>query len=165
MKEILRQKAVEWSNANNMSTTAVPVVYATEITGSDDSWKEKRLTSLDDSIGSFRDKYPELFGPTTLEMKFQELQNEEFQTFVIKNKNYGMHNISGGEDIDMTESTNIKESLQGLYFRMRDKLARFKQLIEHDSNGTVDESLSDTLMDIGNYAKIANLVRQGKWVN
>jgi hypothetical protein len=103
------------------------------------------------------------FLPTNIENAFLSQQNEQYMIFQEKNKNYGMNNISGDEDVDLNDPESKKEALQGLYFRMRDKMARFKQLIETNSQGSNDESLNDTLNDLSNYSNIAIIVNKDNW--
>jgi hypothetical protein len=69
-----------------------------------------------------------------------------------KHMDYGPKNISmspGG-------------ALNGLRVRMHDKLARINHLID---NGALpeNESLSDSFLDLANYAMIAQLVIRGEW--
>lgn len=98
---------------------------------------------------------------TNIEEHFLAQQDTQLSIFQEKNENYGMDNISGG--LDLTISENKKESLQALYFRMRDKLARFKQLVENDNEGTSEESIIDTLHDLANYSNIGIIVYNNQW--
>ena len=72
-----------------------------------------------------------------------------------KHKDYGPRNISqspGGP-------------LNGLRVRMHDKLARLNHLVDK-ADGVIavkDEKLTDTLLDLANYAIIAVLVLKGEW--
>ena len=54
-------------------------------------------------------------------------------------------------------------SLQGLFFRMNDKINRYKQMIMFGSQDAVGEPLSDTFKDISVYGIIAQIVQFGKW--
>ena len=71
-----------------------------------------------------------------------------------KHKDYGPKNISqspGGP-------------LNGLRVRMHDKLARLNHLVDAGQEPQVlDEKLTDTLLDLANYAIIATLVLKGEW--
>ena len=71
-----------------------------------------------------------------------------------KHKDYGPKNISqspGGP-------------LNGLRVRMHDKLARLNHLVDAGQEPQVlDEKLTDTLLDLCNYAVIAVLVLKGEW--
>lgn len=105
-----------------------------------------------------------IFDLSDIERNFQENQYKQFALFCEKNKMYGQSNISGGEDVDMTSHENIKTSLQALIVRMEDKMNRFKRMVAVGSSGTPDESVIDTLSDLSNYANIAILVKDGKWI-
>ena len=87
--------------------------------------------------------------------EFVEQQHQEFELFLEKNRKYGVENIYNGDG-------NIKEALQGLYFRMRDKLNRYKTLVDSRIEPG-DETLEDTLQDLSNYANIAIIVMKNKW--
>jgi hypothetical protein len=104
-----------------------------------------------------------IFEPTNIESHFKTQQTEQFLLFQEKNKSYGMTNISGGEEVDLEIPENKKEALYGLWFRMRDKLARMRQLILTNSDGSADESLNDTLNDLSNYSNISIIVNKGEW--
>ena len=71
-----------------------------------------------------------------------------------KHKDYGPKNISqspGGP-------------LNGLRVRMHDKLARLNHLVDAGQEPQVlDEKLTDTLLDLANYAIISVLVLKGEW--
>jgi hypothetical protein len=104
-----------------------------------------------------------IFEPTNIETHFTTQQTEQFLLFQEKNKSYGMTNISGGEEVDLEIPENKKEALYGLWFRMRDKLARMRQLILTNSDGSANESLNDTLNDLSNYSNISIIVNKGEW--
>lgn len=59
-----------------------------------------------------------------------------------KNKNYG----------DSFHQTFLEEGFAMARIRLSDKLNRFKILTKEGSNGTNDESIRDTLIDLANYA-------------
>lgn len=59
-----------------------------------------------------------------------------------KNKNYG----------DSFHQTFLEEGFAMARIRLSDKLSRFKTLTKTGSNGTDDESIRDTLLDLANYA-------------
>lgn len=103
--------------------------------------------ALNQDLIDLRTNHPSIFD------EFVEQQQLEFDLFLKKNKNYGIENI-------WENGTEKKEALQGLYFRMRDKLNRFKQLIENNSG---DEPIIDTLQDLSNYSNIAIIVEKDRW--
>lgn len=92
-------------------------------------------------------RYPETY------MEFLEQQNVQFDLFCKKHKDYGHENLVAG-----LEPNDV---LMGLFFRMNDKLNRFKNLIGKKTE--LDESLEDTLNDISNYANIAQIILKEKW--
>ncbi len=59
-----------------------------------------------------------------------------------KNKNYG----------DSFHQTFLEEGFAMARIRLSDKLSRFKTLTRTGSNGTDDEPIRDTLLDLANYA-------------
>ncbi len=94
--------------------------------------------------------------------EFEQLQTNQLELFKIKNEMYGRYNVMGGEqDSDYTDE-QIEEALNGLYYRMRDKLARFKNILD-GKFASIDEPLEDTLNDLSNYSNIAILINNGKW--
>ncbi len=80
---------------------------------------------------------------------FVELEN----LLLSKHQRYGPKNISGAPG----------GPENGLKVRMWDKLARLNNLLEHPNVDPLDESFTDTLKDLANYAVIFMLVRDGKW--
>ena len=92
--------------------------------------------------------------------EFKQNQKKQYEIFFEKSQRYGLDNITGGEDVDLSDPEIQKEILQSLFFRMRDKLNRFKNQIVDSSD---PESMSDTLNDLSNYANIAKLVKDQKW--
>lgn len=90
--------------------------------------------------------------------RFKSQQATQRDLFSEKHKHYGASNILDG---DHTDPEVIKESLHSLYVRMRDKLNRFKTLI--DNPNTSAETMRDTLDDLSNYSNIAIVVSDGAW--
>lgn len=86
----------------------------------------------------------------TYESEISEIE----KIFYRKSVNYGKNNIKD-------EDTNTSEALDALFFRMKDKLNRFKQL--NTLNIDDEESIVDTLRDLANYSLIASIVSQKKW--
>ena len=93
------------------------------------------------------ENYPETY------TEFLKQQDVQFDLFSKKHKDYGHENLVAG-----LEPNDV---LMGLFFRMNDKLNRFKNLIGKTIE--LDESLEDTLNDISNYANIAQIILKGKW--
>ena len=99
--------------------------------------------------------YPE----TTRE--FRKIQQEQFEMFCKKHRNYGSENISVGSNLETKE--DIKVSLTGLFFRMNDKISRIKQLVVKGQPDEVGEAIEDTYQDLSNYSIIGIIVQRGFW--
>lgn len=93
--------------------------------------------------------------------EFKKIQQEQYALFCAKQSNYGPDNISMGSTLEREEDRKL--SLQGLFFRINDKVNRYKQMIMFGSKDAVGESLDDTFKDISVYGIIAQLVQSGKW--
>ena len=93
--------------------------------------------------------------------EFKRIQKEQYILFCKMQKNYGPDNISMGTSLE--RDTDKLLSLQGLFFRMNDKINRYKQMIMFGSQDAVGEPLSDTFKDISVYGIIAQIVQFGKW--
>ena len=94
--------------------------------------------------------------------EFKKLQREQYELFCHKQHDYGPGNISVGTQLKTKEE--IKLSLTGLWFRMKDKLQRVKTLLMNDRESAVkDEPLEDAYLDVSNYGIMATLVGRGKW--
>ena len=106
-------------------------------------------------IKQIEEEYPE----TTTE--YLNIVVESYETFCLKQSNYGPSNISVGTNVRSAE--DIKLSLSGLFFRLYDKISRIKQLVVLGKQDNVGEAVDDTLQDLGVYAIIAQIVKRGKW--
>jgi hypothetical protein len=93
--------------------------------------------------------------------EFKRIQQAQYELFCAKQSNYGPDNISMGTNLERDEDRRL--SLQGLFFRINDKVNRYKQMIMFGSKDAVGESLDDTFKDISVYGIIAQLVQSGKW--
>ena len=93
--------------------------------------------------------------------EFKRIQRAQYELFCAKQSNYGPDNISMGSTLEKEEDRKL--SLQGLFFRINDKINRYKQMIMFGSKDAVGESLDDTFKDISVYGIIAQLVQSGKW--
>ena len=103
-----------------------------------------------------REEYP------TIYRGYQEILDEQFELFAKKHLDYGMHNISAGTNLDSNDE--VEFAMTGLYYRMSDKINRWKNLIISKRNPK-NETIIDTFQDITNYGIIAQLVRRGLWKN
>lgn len=93
--------------------------------------------------------------------EFKRIQQAQYELFCAKQSNYGPDNISMGSSLEREEDRKL--SLQGLFFRINDKVNRYKQMIMFGSKDAVGENLDDTFKDISVYGIIAQLVQSGKW--
>ena len=93
--------------------------------------------------------------------EFKRIQQAQYELFCAKQSNYGPDNISMGSTLEREEDRKL--SLPGLFFRLNDKINRYKQMIMFGSKDAVGESLDDTFKDISVYGIIAQLVQSGKW--
>lgn len=109
----------------------------------------------DEDVREIEKKFP------IMTEEFKRIQKEQYILFCKKQKNYGPDNISMGTSLERDNDKRL--SLQGLFFRMNDKINRYKQMIMFGSQDAVGEPLSDTFKDISVYGIIAQLVQSGKW--
>ena len=94
--------------------------------------------------------------------EFKNIQREQYELFLHKQHDYGPSNISVGTQLQ-TEA-EVKLSLQGLFFRMNDKIQRIKTLLLNGGKQAVkDEPLEDAYLDVSNYGIMATVVSRGKW--
>ena len=107
-------------------------------------------------ITSMEKEWPEMTS------EFKNIQREQYELFLFKQHDYGPGNISVGTQLQ-TES-EVKLSLQGLFFRMNDKIQRIKTLLLNGGKQAVkDEPLEDAYLDVSNYGIMATIVSRGKW--
>jgi hypothetical protein len=106
-------------------------------------------------VGEMEKKFP------VMTAEFKRIQHAQYELFCAKQSNYGPDNISMGSSLEREEDRKL--SLQGLFFRINDKVNRYKQMIMFGSKDAVGESLDDTFKDISVYGIIAQLVQSGKW--
>ena len=109
----------------------------------------------DGAVGEMEQKFP------VMTDEFKRIQQEQYELFCAKQKNYGPVNISMGSNLEREDDRKL--SLQGLFFRINDKINRYKQMIMFGSQDAVGEPLNDTFKDISVYGIIAQLVQSGKW--
>lgn len=159
MSKAYRNYQIELSKYLNQQNASSTIVGITEITGSsgmtahyfDNHLIDVPIDYLPDDGTNLdiwmTENYPETY------MEFLEQQNVQFDLFCKKHKDYGSENL-----VDGLEPNDV---LMGLFFRMNDKLNRFKNLIGKTIE--LDETLEDTLNDISNYANIAQIILKEKW--
>ena len=108
-----------------------------------------------EAVFEIEEKFP------VMTAEFKRIQVEQYELFCRKQLNYGPDNISMGSSLEREEDRKL--SLQGLFFRLNDKINRYKQMIMFGSKDAVGESLDDTFKDVSVYGIIAQLVQSGKW--
>jgi hypothetical protein len=106
-------------------------------------------------VTQIEQKYPKMTA------EYKQIMMEQYETFCVKQSNYGPTNISVGTALQTED--DIRLSLTGLWFRMQDKISRLKQLVVTGTQDNVGESIEDTYQDLSVYGIIAQLVHRGKW--
>ena len=101
-----------------------------------------------------KEEYPTIYNG------YVAVMEEQLELFSKKHLDYGMHNITAGTSLGTEEERSF--ALTGLWYRMSDKINRWKNLIINN-RGVNNEPLSDTFQDICNYAIIAQLVERDEW--
>tara|TARA_R100001594_G_scaffold56939_1_gene90859 strand:+ start:1202 stop:1549 length:348 start_codon:yes stop_codon:yes gene_type:complete len=107
---------------------------------------------------SVKEKIKKMYPQTYAE--FEKIQEEQKILFCQKQLDYGPGNISVGTQLKTQEERDF--SLQGLWYRINDKVQRILNLTLYKSNPQ-NESIEDSLLDIGNYSIIGLIVRREKW--
>lgn len=100
-------------------------------------------------------KYPEMT------KEFKRILRAQYETFCLKQSNYGPDNISVGTKLETEEEKVLSQT--GIWFRVNDKVQRIKQLVVLGKRDNVGEAVDDTYQDLSVYAIIAQIVRNGKW--
>jgi hypothetical protein len=96
----------------------------------------------------------------TIAAGYKQIIKEQYTLFAKKHLDYGMSNISAGTQLANDEEKDF--ALTGLWYRLSDKVNRWKNLIITKQTGK-NEPLTDTYQDITNYGIIAQLVERGLW--
>ena len=100
-------------------------------------------------------EYPEMTA------EFWRIVHKQYETFCLKQLNYGKGNIMLGGDSKNPE--DIKYALSGLAIRINDKANRLINLTVKNVPDVVGESTIDTFQDLSVYGIIAQLVINKKW--
>lgn len=123
-------------------------------------WEEEQVKDEPDihynrtATEILKEEYPTIYNG------YMAIMEEQLELFSKKHLDYGMSNISAGTSLANEEERTF--ALTGLWYRMSDKINRWKNLIISD-RGPQNESVIDTFQDICNYAIIAQLVKQDLW--
>ena len=121
-------------------------------------WQGERLEKR--NVEESAVEYCERMFPNTTN-EFKKIQEEMYETFCKKQRNYGPDNISVGSTLETDDE--IKISLTGLWFRMNDKIQRLKQLVVCGQPNQVGENIQDPYEDMSVYGIIAQIVQRKKW--
>lgn len=92
---------------------------------------------------------------------FKNLQKKQYKLFLAKQYNYGPKNIAVRTKLE--SDSDIKRSLQGLWFRLLDKISRYEEMAFNNREDSVGESIIDTFVDISVYSLICQIVTNKKW--
>jgi hypothetical protein len=114
---------------------------------------------MDDQFFEITAECEKLYPETT--KAFKDIMKQQYLLFCKKQLNYGPNNISLGTECKNDD--DIRLSLQGLWFRMNDKINRLKQLVLLNKSDLVNESITDTYQDLSIYNIIAQLVQNKNW--
>ena len=101
-----------------------------------------------------KEEYPTIYNG------YNQIMKEQLELFAKKHLDYGMANISQGTPLETSEQKLF--SLTGLFFRVNDKIQRWKNLLVTGKTAS-NEALTDTYQDITNYGIIAQLVERDLW--
>jgi hypothetical protein len=101
-----------------------------------------------------KEEYPTIYNG------YMDVMEEQLELFSKKHLDYGMHNITAGTSLNTEDEREF--ALAGLWYRMSDKINRWKNLIIKN-RGPQNETIIDTFQDICNYAIIAQLVERKLW--
>lgn len=126
--------------------------------------------SYDPFGNKLKDEDPPQYGKTATEILkeeyptiydgYMDVMEEQLELFSKKHLDYGMHNITAGTSLHTEDEREF--ALAGLWYRMSDKINRWKNLIIKN-RGPQNETIIDTFQDICNYAIIAQLVERKLW--
>lgn len=111
----------------------------------------------DGFVGKMEQEYP------TLTSEFKRVQQHQYELFLRKHHDYGLANISFGEDTTTKEGQRIPT--MAIVIRMRDKMERLINLVLRNKvNAVKYESVTDSFRDMSIYGVIAQVVENGKWI-
>lgn len=118
-------------------------------------WSNEFSFNDPETVREIEHDYPEMM------VEFRRIMWNQYETFCKKQKNYGPSNISVGTSLSTHEE--VRMSLMGIWFRVNDKMSRWKQMVMNNVSDRVGEPLTDTFQDMSVYAIIAQIVSNGKW--
>ena len=101
-----------------------------------------------------KEEYPTIYNG------YKQIMDEQLELFSSKMLDYGLGNVSQGTALNTPEEKHF--SLSGLFFRINDKVQRWKNLLSKNRIAS-NEALTDTYQDITNYGIIAQMVERDMW--
>jgi hypothetical protein len=105
---------------------------------------------------SISEKYPQTVN------ELIKLLEDEMGLFCKKQNDYGTNNVTKGQDLNTEDGKRV--ALAALIFRIDDKVQRLVNLvIKNPNSSALNESITDSFIDISLLAKIALIVDSGKW--
>lgn len=91
---------------------------------------------------------------------YKKIIREQYELFAKKHLDYGMSNVAANTQLETEGEKTF--ALTGLFFRLNDKVSRWKNLIINKREAQ-NETLTDTYQDITNYGIIAQMVDRDMW--
>lgn len=111
---------------------------------------DKELTAIE----QLEKEYP------TIAAGYKKIIKEQYELFAKKHLDYGMSNVAANTSLSNDDERQF--ALTGLFFRLNDKVSRWKNLLVNKRNAQ-NETLTDTYQDIANYGIIAQMVTRDMW--
>ena len=112
--------------------------------------------NIDEIIKEIHTTYPE-----TCSM-LEYLTDEEYKLFCKKQFDYGISNITVGQDLNTPDGKSV--ALSAIIFRLNDKIQRLINLvIKKGVTEAANEPIEDAFKDIALLSKIALIVDKNKW--
>ena len=96
----------------------------------------------------------------TIASGYKKIMKEQYELFAKKHLDYGMSNVAANTQLATEDEKQF--ALTGLFFRLNDKVSRWKNLIINKRTAQ-NEALTDTYQDITNYGIIAQMIDRDMW--
>ncbi len=94
--------------------------------------------------------------------KAKENAHEDIETLERKNSDYADSSDNPFRNFNMVENAGLCSTEKGIVVRMTDKLQRVINLVQKDEAAVKDETITDTLSDLRNYANILQVYIEQK---
>ena len=142
---------MDWETTNTGNISVNDELTNTGNISVNDELKAKYGKTATDFL---KEEYPTIYAG------YMAVMEEQLELFSKKHLDYGMHNITAGTSLNTEDEREF--ALAGLWYRMSDKINRWKNLIIKNRDPQ-NETIIDTFQDICNYAIIAQLVERKLW--